>query len=63
MDFDSLDSPGAGSACGSNDEDEVRDDVDEAGEADKRVRRFGEGIGLSVVMVMLYVVCTRTIDS
>ena len=53
MDLDPLDSPGVGSACGSNDEDEVRDDVDEAGEADKRVRRFGEGTGLSVVMVML----------
>jgi hypothetical protein len=28
-----------GSACGSKDDEEVREDVDEAGEADRRVKR------------------------
>jgi hypothetical protein len=32
-----------GSACGSKDDDEVREDVEDAGEADRRVRRSAEG--------------------
>lgn len=32
-----------GSTCGSNDDDEVSEDVEDAGEADSRVKRSAEG--------------------
>jgi hypothetical protein len=32
-----------GSACGSKDDEEVNEDVEEAGEADRRVKRSAEG--------------------
>jgi len=32
-----------GSACGSKDDEEVNEDVEDAGEADKRVKRSDEG--------------------
>jgi hypothetical protein len=32
-----------GSACGSKDDEEVNEDVEEAGEADRRVKRSVEG--------------------
>jgi len=41
-----------GSTCGSNDDDEVSEDVEDAGEADNRVKRSEEG-SLSIC-VMLY---------
>jgi hypothetical protein len=40
-----------GSACGSKDDEEVREDVEEAGEADRRVRRSDEGtLSISAIL-------------
>jgi hypothetical protein len=40
-----------GSACGSKDDDEVKEDVEDAGEADRRVRRSVEGtLSISAIM-------------
>jgi hypothetical protein len=40
-----------GSACGSKDDEEVNEDVEDAGEADRRVRRSAEGtLSISVIL-------------
>lgn len=52
MEVDGASLGSEGSTCGSNDDDEVRDDVDEAGEADRRVRRSAEG-SLSISAILL----------
>jgi hypothetical protein len=38
----------SGSACGSKEEDEVREEEEDAGECERRVRRFGDDV-LSVI--------------
>jgi len=43
-----------GSACGSNDDDEVNEDVEDAGEADRRVKRSVEGtLSISAILMRL----------
>ena len=40
-----------GSTCGSKDDDEVNEDVEDAGEADRRVKRSVEGtLSISAIM-------------
>jgi hypothetical protein len=43
-----------GSACGSKDDDEVSEDVDEAGDADRRVRRSEDALSSSAMVSEYY---------